>query len=253
MICTFTLFFCVLFSAAYGYDQNPYVSSEVWQMLTPFFLPEDHPLKPQLDELFSKRITKSSKTLKKAGFKNTKPQEYSKTIVTKHKKIKEYYFKLFTDDQPNINDWEFLYARVLGAQRVKDSLDRNQLHHLCKVPQKWIYPLPQESSSQKNEHGKNFILIAEDMKIYSRNRNFMLWKRTDHVTAELLDAIYLIIKEQGLNDCIFPHNIPFSKVDHKVAFIDLERSHTWPILFGKLVKYLPVEHQPYWIALYNSQ
>ncbi|HEY4831810.1 MAG TPA: hypothetical protein VIH61_04535 [Waddliaceae bacterium] len=248
MIRIFTLLICFLFSAIYGYDQNPHVNPEVWEKISPYFLPEDHPIKPKLDNLFSQRITANSRRLKKAGFEEPEPRKLSKTIVTKHKKIKGYYFKLFTDDQ-SIDDGKQLYTRVLGAERVKNCINRNQLDHLCKVPQKWIYPLPENPPPSKPLHRKNFILIAEDMELYTKEENLMKWGNSTLVTTELLDAIYLLLQEEGLKDSIYPFNMPFSKIDHKIAFIDLEKTREWPIRFKRLIPYLSPEMALYWSAL----
>lgn len=252
MIRLFTLLLYLLFSTVYGYEQNPYVSAEVWELLSPYFLPEDHPIKPKLDSLFSKRVTLSEQSLKRAGFENYKPQKYSKTIITKHKDVKGYYFKLFTDKQSEIIDWERLYARALGAERVKNCLDRNQLHHLCKVPKKWIYPLPVNPSPPANYYRKNFILIAEDMHLYNKNLSIILWKTSRLVTDELLDAVYVVLQEEGLGDSVYAFNMPFSQADGKVAFVDLEENHVWPVHFERLTSYLSDEMKRYWIALYKS-
>jgi hypothetical protein len=248
----FNFLICLLFSGVYGYDYNPYVSPQVWEKISPYFLPENHPIKPKLDSLFSKRITLNSESLKNAGFEDPEPQKFSKTIVTKHKKIKGYYFKLFTDEQ-EIDDGQKLYARALGAERVKGCIDRNELHHLCKVPKKWIYPLPENPSPSKGEHRKNFILIAEDMDLYSKDENLKKWKKSPLVTIELLDAVYLILREEGLKDSVYPFNIPFSKKDRKIAFIDLEETHEWPVRFKRLLPYLSPEMALYWSALYQTQ
>ena len=238
---------CFLFSVAYAYEKNPHVSPDDWEKVSPYFLPEDHPIKPKLDILFSQRITLDSQSLKKAGFESPEPQKFSKTIVTKHKKFKGYYFKLFTDDQ-DIDDAQKLYARALGAERVKNCLDRNQLHHLCKVPKKWIYPLPEYPAPANHLYRKNFILIAEDMKVYSKKLSRKKWK-SNLVTTELLDAVYIIIQEEGLKDSINAFNMPFSRVDHKIAFIDLEETHEWPVRFKRLTPYLSSEMARYWSAL----
>lgn len=245
----YALTICFLFSVAYGYEQSPYVETHIWQMLTPYFLPEDHPIKPKLDDLFSQRITLNSHSLNKAGFDDPIPQQYSKTIVTKHKKIKGYYFKLFSDDQHDVCDWAKLYARALGAERVQRCVDRNQLHHLFKVPKKWIYPLPPNPSPPEGSLRKNFILIAEDMHVYNKQENLKKWKHNKLVTTELLDAVYIVLQEEGLNDSAYAFNMPFSKNDHKVVFLDLEESHLWPVRFKRLNQYLSKEMKAYWISL----
>ena len=219
-----------------AYNQNPYVSPDKWEIMRPHFLPENHPIKDRLDRLFSaSRVTLNEKTLRKAKFKNTEPGKFSHTIVSKNSKIKNYFFKLFSDQQ-NIDEARQLMRRINGANAIRESIKAHQYHTLLKVPNKWIYPLPPEPSPPPEAFRKNFILIAEDMHIYSKESNYKRW-RGKNMTPERLEAIFTVLLEAGLSDSVFAFNLPFSK-DRRNAFIDTEHFHNWPVRFQKMLRYL---------------
>jgi hypothetical protein len=74
-----------------SYAQNPYVTAEVWGSVSPYFLPDNHPIKNQLDHIFTRaRVTPNSKSLENAGFLNTTPGKYSNVIVTTHPTLPGY-------------------------------------------------------------------------------------------------------------------------------------------------------------------
>lgn len=227
----------------------PHVDPEIWDSLSPCFLPEDHPIKPKLDEIFLKgdRVVLSSKTLKKAGFKDTTPRKYSGTIVATHKKLKGYIVKLYTDDQKGKIDWAYLKDRVTGANAVRASIENHNFGSIAKTPKKWIYPLPATPAPPAGMERKNFILIEEDVNVLGKNRSLAMW-RTNFASRVLLNAVYIILNENGLIDCAYAFNMPFAE-DGRIAFVDTEMHHRWPVPFHKLTPYLSTAGQAYWRQL----
>ena len=240
---------CKRINFATHYLKNPYVPDDVWESAKPYFLPEDHPIKAKLDKIFKKRVTLNRKTLKKAGFANTKPGKYSKTIVTSHKVLKGYIIKLFTDDVA-VDDWIKLKARVKGAREINKVIQNYGFQSWFVVPQKWLYPLPADPSPPEGYQRHHFILVAERMNILSQGANEAKW-RSSFITPEKLTAFFIILTETGLQDGIYPFNVPITK-DKKIAFIDTELCHHWTIPLVKLKRYISTEMGLFWQKLMDQ-
>lgn len=232
------------------YTLHPHVDYNVWIYLQPYFLPENHPVKPKLDRLFSKRVTKSSATLKKAGFTQPNPKKFSKTIVSKNKDIPGYIFKLFSDEQKEIYNWRQLFNRVTGALYIQDALNRYNINHMFVVPSKWIYPLPGEPSPPANLDRKNFIVVENLLDIYMGKENNKMWQ-SPIINSINLTWVYLLLSELGLDDSPYSFNMPITK-DHRIAFIDTEHHHRWPVPFFKLLAYLSPEMSNHWKMLIEN-
>lgn len=246
----FIQFFESTIHAVEGYTRSPFVSPEVWEQLTPYFLPVNHPIKQKLDKIFGKkRITSNCHTLANAGFIKPKQGRHTGVIVTKHKKLKGYVIKLLSDENPDMAEWVNMVLRIKGAKIIQDAIDKHGYQYLFKVPKKWIYPLPAEPSPPENHYRKNFILIAEDMRVYKKPNNLMHWKES--MTGKKLKAIYTLITELGLDDSIYPWNIPFSK-DGKMAFVDTERFYRWPVPYDRTLIYLSKSMHNFWIRLVET-
>lgn len=232
------------------YVPSSHVEPIVWNYLQPFFLPENHPVKPKLDRLFSKRVTQNSETLRKAGFTKPDPMKFSKTIVSQNKHVPGYIFKFFCDDQKSISDWQRLFYRVTGAIYIQDALNRYNINHLFVVPTKWIYPLPENPSPPSNLERKNFILVENVFDIYLGKENNNMWK-SPLVNPVNLTWIYLLLQELGLNDSPYNFNMPMTK-DNRIAFIDTEHHHKWPVPFYKLWPFLSSEMGDFWNRICNK-
>jgi hypothetical protein len=241
-------FLLVLFFAgvhAEDYVKPEHVQQHIWEALQPHFLPNDHPIKARLDSIFSKRVNRNVLSLETAGFTTPKPGKYSNTVVSKHPKLKGYIVKLYTESEP-VNDGFELLLRIKGAQIARDLIARYGYESYFEVPEKWIYPLP-ASVEGKGPHRKSFVLIAEDMGLMHKSEN-QYWFKTDFISKEILDALYTIVQEGGLDDSILPFNIPITK-NGKLAFIDTAVFHRWPIRFYMLTQYLSSSKQKYWKKL----
>lgn len=252
---SFLVLLCLIFfgSPAYSeslrFEKPSHIDQEVWDCCAEYFIPVDHPAKRVLDEIFgmAPRAIQSSKSLRKAGFKNTKPGKWSGTIVTRHKKLKGYLVKLFTDEQTQYIDSKKLIQRAEGARSVRATVDRLGWGSIFKVPQKWIYPLPAPSGALKKEERKNFILLVEDMDLMSETENLSKWA-SDSLPRKTLKILHQLLDEEGLSDSVYAFNLPFAK-DGRIALIDLEQHHRWPIPYHKLCKYLSTKNSLYWKSL----
>lgn len=215
-----------------------------------FLIPDSHPIKAQLDELFScSRVILNLKTLARAGFVFSKPRPFTHLIVAKHPAFPGYLFKLYLDAQryhKNKPEEYFWMQRIEGALLVRHAITIYQLQDYVKVPQKWIYQLPKKPKAHKGYMTKKFILVEEDMNLLSDKENEWLWS-TSNTSKEHLYAVYLVLKYAGLSDCAKPDNIPFSS-DGRIAFIDTQ-THGQEVPYKDLESCLCPENQNFWHQL----
>lgn len=219
-----------------AYPYNPAVPLQQWEQLEPYFLPEDLKVKKVLDALFSKNgKTASAHSLLAAGFKIIPSTGYSGLIVVRHKKLKGYLLKIFTDNSPVSDAAQRLVWRIIGANYLREVVEDLGYGQTFKVPEKWLYPLP--LSQHAVAGNKHFVLVVTDMKLVNDSKNYKYWSGDNKVTPDLLDRLYLLLQTAGLSDSIYPFNLPFASND-KIALIDTEYHHVWPIHYQRLTKFL---------------
>ena len=233
------------------YSRNPQVPEDVWTTLEPYFLPSHHPIKPKLDRLFSKRITRSKTTFEQAGFDKIQERQSTNIIVGFHPQLKGYLIKAYLDTQPPLCEWMNWLERIKGAEMIRSILKQNREFQRFKVPKKWIYPLPSPSKdlSSTAYHPKHFILVVEKMDILSHQENLKSYSKK--IQKDTLTALYHILKEGGLLDSVYPDNIPFCR-DGKIAFIDTEHHHKGPVPYEKLTPFLSPSMQRHWNQLISQ-
>lgn len=242
----FFLLIC-LFSTLVGYSCPEELDKGIWHLAKPYVLPEEHKIKLELDKIFSQypfRITESLETLTKAGFEVTGTAHTQRLYVMKHKKLKGWVIKVYSDDTPGVQEWDLFIRRCQGANIAKNLILKYQAEAFFKAPQKYLYPLPSHPAPKSKLERKFFILLAEDMVLISPERNRNAWK-SKQITPPLLDLFWNIITEGGLADCLFVDNCPFAS-DGRIAFIDTEQFHRWPLYYPKLTGYLSGPMQNHW-------
>lgn len=237
-LCLIVLITFRLFST----EIDPAVLSEV----SPYLL-QDKELIYKLDKIFKKsRVLAHTGTLDQAGFRHHGSGVHTSGVhVMKHKKLKGYLIKCFTDDFKDKEDWIHFLWRVKGAEAIRKAIELQKAESQFKVPRKWIYKIP-DDAPQGPHH---FVLVVEDMKVLSHSENKDKWKKKAGFT--LLYNLYHILNNAGAADSNFVDNIPFCE-DGKVAFIDTEIFNRWPVKFSKMDKYLFGSNREYWIHLYQS-
>jgi hypothetical protein len=247
----FSCFFVAMSFFVLADSPNPYVKDKDWKKVEPFLMPDDHPIKQQLDDFFSQsRAILSIKTMEKAGFENVFSQEHSHIVVTKHPEFPGYIFKIYLDaHRYYLNKPEFFFyiLRAQGAQKIQKLLDEKDWNAYIKVPKKWIYALPIEPSPPEELIRKNFILVEEDMDIYNTSMTAKMWG-SDYITPDLLYKFYFVLEELGLSDCSKPQNAPFSK-DGRIALIDTQSHDVWPVTYYNLEPFLNSKMKSYWKKL----
>lgn len=247
------LFAFASLNAGNQYTYYSQIEKDLWNTLKPYFLPEDHPIKEKLDTLFADqdfRVVTSKKTLLAAGFTLVHKGRRMHPSVYSHPDLEGYLLKVFVDKEYKLNDGEKFLKRIRGAEVITRVIAENQFEDLFKVPKKWLYPLPEYPSPEASIRSrKNFILVVEDMDIYSNAENKELWATT--MTPQLLQKVYTLLDEAGLYDSVFAFNMPFSR-DGRIALVDTEFYDRWPIYYGRLTKYLSPEMQRIWKIIYKS-
>jgi len=214
--------------------------------LAAYLLPEDHPMKPKLDRIFDKAgVIKSRSALKDNGFIVNTRRHPNNVLVAWHKRLKGHLLKIYTDDQPQMVDWQNWVKRINGIEIVRAAIERNGYGSLLKAPKKWMYRLPHI----ENPEDKQYILVVEDMVVFSDDSNRKCWKNPGWVTNEHLQALFTVIKEEGLIDSLYIDNVPFS-VDLRIAFVDTEHTNVWPVKFNNLSPYLSGKSRKFWESLF---
>lgn len=209
------------------------ISDDIWNRVSPYLMPDNHPVKERLDRIFtSSRAIASKDAMYDAGFKDIHTGPFSHVTIARHKRLKGYLVKLFRDDQSNLEDWEQCSRRASGAKAIRIAIAVHGYSDYMKAPKKWIYPLPDHPAAFPGHQAKHFILVVEDMDILRHKSSHYEWK-SPYLPYTLIHAVATIIQEVGLNDTIHDFNMPFSK-DGRIAFIDTEHHHKWPINWGIL-------------------
>jgi len=216
----------------------------MWSLLEPHFLPANHPIKNNLDNIFQKKhVTSSMKEFEAAGFHALERWRWDKVVVARHPKLMGYLVKAYLDDHVNFNEKIFFWLRITGAQAIRDTIHSFGYQSHFKVPKKWIYPLPSHLTTSQSKH---FILVVEDMDLVSNKINKKIWH--DEISRERLVAISHMLESLGLADAIHIKNLPFTK-DKRNAFIDTEHHHLWPVRLDKISLHLNPEMQRFWIQI----
>lgn len=217
----------------------------------PYALPEDHTVKKFLDQVFSdSRPIANSVAMKKAGFSIPADKEQD-LIVAYHPQIEGYVIKYYYDNH-NINEAPYWLLRMKGLARVEKAIDKFGYGDIMKAPKKWVYEIPNTDKVVANEgvYPKKYLIVAEDMQVVSRKENDRLYK--EELTAQQMKAIYDVLKETWLYDCVYVDNIPFSK-DGKITFVDTEDFDRKPIKFKFMASAFPEKLQTYWKELTKNE
>lgn len=220
--------------------------------IEPYLLPKKHSAHPILEEIFAvKGVLSSIETMQDAGFNILIHRQGRGLILASHPLLPGFLIKTYLDTG-NFVEWTRWVRRAKGRERMQKFLDEHPQYSACmKVPKKWIFKIPKKGigDSKKDSIARKYILLVEDMKLVSKIKNEKLYKEA--ITYQALDGLYLIIDETGFSDGHIG-NVPFSK-DRRIAFIDTEYTHSWPVHFNWLTKWFSPSKQSYWEYLIENQ
>ena len=233
---------------------SKYVTKKIFNLVSNYIMPDNHPIKHDLDLMFlENRVFCDFDTMKAAGFADAKPQHNTRLIVTRHPDFPGYVFKVYLDKQsyfrkiPEYFNW---IKRVKGARAIRASIKKHHYEHLFKVPQKWIYQLPDNPAPPKEYLRKLFILVEEDMDIVKSAENRFIWG-SEVVTPELLDAFFTILSDVYMQDtttgnCNFAH-------DGRIAFVDTESCFQKTIKHEPIMRFLSPQMKKHWLNLFYKK
>lgn len=226
---------------------SPQVSEEIWEAVRPYLLPSNHPAWPKLNRIFCAcRVIQTPEAFRDAGFKRWNPGRWSRVLASSHPELKEYFIKAYADTELGIMyDWKKWIHRIEGAKTIQECINRNNLQKNFKVPRKYIYPLPAEPSPPNSSRylRKNFILVADNMRIQEHSKNEKMYKKD--MSQQMMEGLYIVLQECGLYDSVYCFNIPFCK-DGRIAVIDTEYHHKWPVPFERLTHCFSKDMRNYW-------
>jgi hypothetical protein len=242
---TILLVLSLVFGHLEGIQQKPEnLSESIWNEAEPYLLPETHPMKKQLDRLFSTPdCIQDGLEFYKLGFQFPPQDNPLRVTVARHPSLKGYVIKVFLDTHPSKQEWKHFIKRIQGADLIRQTIDEKQYQASFKVPRKWLYFIPGKAETLT---GHLFLLIAEDMKLVDFDENYNIWK--NQVTYEQVYMTWDLIESLGLFDSVYIDNIPFSK-DRRIAFIDTEHYLRWPVNYEKFNKYLSGGKKQLWKKL----
>ncbi|MBA3239370.1 MAG: hypothetical protein H0T62_13650 [Parachlamydiaceae bacterium] len=230
-----------------GQFYSPDITEETWRIVAPYLLPEKHALKMTMDKICSKmRILSSVDSLKEAGFKIIIARLNRGLVVASHPNLQGYLIKAYLDTSTRC-EWPLWALRAEGSRHIQRILDKHHFNKYMKVPDKWIYAIPQARRPIAGEaiFPKDFILLVKNMNILSKEQTIEKFKNTS--SKERLKALFTTIVEGGLSDSHID-NVPYS-TDNKIAFIDTEYYKVWPVHPEWITKHLSSVSQLYWEKL----
>lgn len=229
------------------FETNPYISNLQRELIRPFLMPADHPMKLNMDDIFTNaRVTLNEKSFRKAGFSILYNQPRSFILVGRHSLLPNYLVKANLDitceEKDNEPAWKWLVYRCIGAGQIRNIINQNNFEY-CVVPNKYLYPLPPEPSPPKGKKydRKIIVLLVDDMHLVDSNTNLLFWKTI--VTPEHLNELYTVIS-QANGRSYRADNIPFT-VERKIAFVDTEYPTAKPD-YSHIKKYLSDDMRRYW-------
>lgn len=180
------------------YIQSGGIKIDVWDQYRKTMLPEGHPAKKTLDVLFkSRRVTKSVKEIKEAGF-ILREEQTNGLMTCSHPDMEGYFIDLALDSYVGMKapkKYRLAYERmgVLAAWIKKKGLE--DIFCLAKM---WSFLLPPAPVSSWWLQGDRKILavVRENLKELSPKTNSSLWN--EPIDLKIVENLFVLSKETGL-------------------------------------------------------
>lgn len=243
-----------VYSERYPYfENNKTIDKSIKKKLRPYILPEKHPLRIKLSNIFNQvRATQNIEAFTAAGFNVISIGPRSFVHVAVNDSLPGYIFKAYMDTELRKKKgrpgWHWLVQRCKGAAQVRQAIKDHDVTRFT-VAKKWIFPLPARPRPPLDLHHTCHvaILAATDMQLTSMRDNLHAWKTV--ITKEHLKELYKIIS-QAKGSSYRPDNIWYT-VHGTFAFIDTEYPAQTPD-YVSIRKHLAPEMQEYWDKLVDK-
>lgn len=162
-----------------------------------------------LDGLFADPdMFDSRRAWSRAGFEVLDPAKDTECMVAAHRSAPGYLFKRYTNDISRREQRANYEARIEGAARVAELIQRFNLQHIA-VPRKHLHEL-------RGDH-KSRVLIVERFDLVGRDASELSFHDIDDEV--LRDLLRVLVELPGLDSN--SKNIQFTRAG-KIAFVDLE-------------------------------
>lgn len=226
-----------------NFDGNPLINSAMHRRMKPHLLPQNHPIKPIVDILFSTAVTENIASFTAAGFQILFDQPTSFVKVCSHPCTPGYLYKIYLDDEVRQKShrpgWHWLCNRCEGADKIRRFIKKKKIKYFS-VPDKFLYPLAHHNPNSPCP--QPVVLIVTDMHIASEHRTLAAWKTK--VTKKHLDELHSILTQAGGGSRFLSGNVPYTH-GGKFAFVDTEYPKR-KVNVEKVAAYLSPEMQKYW-------
>lgn len=231
-----------------NFTNNFCIDKSMHKKIAPYLLPLDHPLRAELDALFSVYgVNENTNSMSKAGFITVSFRPTTYVVIVKHSNLPGHLLKLYLESEDRIKKnregWKWLLHRCEGAQALRNLIKEKNLTHFV-VPDKWLYPLPPKPLHSSPQCGQPLVLLCTEMDIVSDQESHEIWQ--NRITHDVLDELYIILSH-GLSSSYVSWNIPPTK-DGKFACVDTEQSNAKPN-YSLVRNYLSQEMKDYWDRL----
>ncbi|MBA2369567.1 MAG: hypothetical protein H0V82_11170 [Candidatus Protochlamydia sp.] len=235
------------------FERNLAIPDDVKKHLRPYVIPEIHPMKKNLDEMFfAARMTQDVQTFRHYGFKTLRIGPRSYVHVASHANLPSYLVKAYMDNELKEKgkhpSWHWLVKRCEGAKKIRKIIDQQNLQHFT-VASKWIYPFPENPPPPPFPgYTRHYaLLLVKDMQLVPKRKNYDAWSQV--ITKSHLDELYIIIS-RAKGSSYRPDNIAYT-TNGNFAFIDTEYPSRGPD-YSSIRRYLNEEMQEYWDFLITT-
>lgn len=246
-LCGQNLSHCRFDQSEPNFNDNPYVTDYVQNLMEPYLLPLDHPTRKFLDSICLKtRVIKDKKTFDRAGFKVISHRPRSHILVASHRRMPGYLIKVVLDtelrDKRGTKSWRWFVRRCQGAEKIRSIIQERRMKHFV-IADKWIYCLPYHPSPPNDSYHQRHlaILVVTDMHLVPEGENLDAWRH--EITKDHLDELYEIISG-GNGSSYRADNINYT-YEGTFAFIDTEYPTTRPD-FKSIRPFLNSKMRKYW-------
>ncbi len=231
-------------AAYYDVDDHPDIPAELKDLIIPYLLPYDHPMRAPLELIFSlSRVTYDFNSFKEANF--IPLMKNANRLFGYHENYTGYIIKALADTSER--DPSRLANRVIGAWEFKRIIKKYGMSRIM-IPEKFILPLPVNPPSPiYSPYRKGFVVVENRINILNSRENRRYWNDPKTWSSDTIKELFILFSFVGLSD-INLSNMGLTVDLKHVAFFDTEYYNPVSSKETKLHirRTLPPVWQKYW-------